>query len=232
MVLLHELAHVQATGLLDTATGAVVLCRVLVQPAVMVGVDANDWWNGRGRAMTWCCYRESRPSEYAGHLLAVAREQRRERGLSVVAVAMARTANLEGRLRAILDARATPRRLSRCDCGVRLAGCRAPSSCRSPACASKRSGRRSTGVRHSRKQAESTVRGRVIDAAGQARRRCTAWCVWPRYFRRLTSSYENTIVKGQGSADDQGRFRLDLPRVPDGDKTLVVTAPGLGSRVQ
>ena len=48
-------------------------------------------------------------------------------------------------------------------------------------------------------------------------------------FRRLTGSYENTIVKGQGSSDDQGRFRLEFPRLPDGDKTLLVTAPGLGA---
>jgi len=48
-------------------------------------------------------------------------------------------------------------------------------------------------------------------------------------FRRLTDSYENTIVKGQGLTDDQGQFRLYLPQVPDGDKSIVVTAPGLGA---
>ena len=72
------------------------------------------------------------------------------------------------------------------------------------------------------------LRGRVLDARDKPVAGAHV-VVLATLFRPLTSSYENTIVKGQGLADDQGQFRLDLPRVPDGDKCLVVTAPGLGA---
>jgi len=226
MVLLHELAHVKRLDCL-TQQLAQVSCAVY-------WFNPLSWW----ASMRMMVERErscddlvlllgSRPSEYAGHLLALAREQSVERGVSMTAVAMARAANLERRLRAILDARATPRGLSRwtAACGLLAAGAAVVSlaALRLDAEAAQVKGRPSPS-----ETGRMTVRGRVLDAQGKpvAGARVAVLAV---LFRRLTSSYENTIVKGQGSADDQGRFRLDLPSVPDGDKTLVVTAPGLGA---
>ena len=49
VVLLHELWDVKRLRLPDAATlCAVVLCRILVQPAVVVGVDANEGGTGEG----------------------------------------------------------------------------------------------------------------------------------------------------------------------------------------
>ncbi|MGD0298827.1 MAG: TonB family protein [Bryobacteraceae bacterium] len=104
MVLLHELAHVRRG---DVATH---LCARL---ALIL-----NWWN----PLAWMAWREflkereratddlvlrsgARASEYAGHLLEVARAMRSEPALAWGAVAMARRSQLEGRVVAILDSR-------------------------------------------------------------------------------------------------------------------------------
>jgi TonB family protein len=101
-VLLHELAHVRRG---DSATH--LLARVVV---------SFYWWN----PLAWAGWREfvkereraaddlvlgagPRPTEYAQHLLDIARAQRPGMGLGAAAVAMARRSQLEGRLFAILD---------------------------------------------------------------------------------------------------------------------------------
>ena len=103
LVLLHELAHVRRG---DTIT------HMLAAIAVKL-----YWWN----PLAWKAWREfiqereratddlvlaagARPSDYAGHLLEVARSLRPESG-SAAAIAMARPSQLEGRLIAILDTR-------------------------------------------------------------------------------------------------------------------------------
>jgi len=104
MVLLHELAHVRRgdVGTHLTARLALVL----------------NWWN----PLAWGAWRAflkereratddlvlhsgARASEYAGHLLEVARSMRSEPALAWGAVAMARRSQLEGRLVSILDSR-------------------------------------------------------------------------------------------------------------------------------
>jgi TonB family protein len=111
-VLLHELAHVRRG---DSATH--LLARMVV---------SFYWWN----PLAWIAWREfvkererpaddlvlaagSLPTEYAQHLLDIARAQRLAMGLGAAAVAMARRSQLEGRLFAILDSgmkRTEPRR--------------------------------------------------------------------------------------------------------------------------
>lgn len=103
IVLLHELAHVRRG---DVAT------HLLARAALSV-----YWWN----PLAWRAWREflkereratddlvlnagARASEYAGHLLDVARSMRSMTGVRCAAVAMARRSQLEGRLMAILDA--------------------------------------------------------------------------------------------------------------------------------
>src|SRR6266849_4790672 len=102
IVLLHELAHVSRG---DVAT------QLLARLAVIL-----NWWN----PLAWTAWREflkerecatddlvlhagARASDYAGHLLEVARAMQSAPALGWAAVAMARRSQLEGRLLAILD---------------------------------------------------------------------------------------------------------------------------------
>jgi TonB family protein len=104
IVLLHELAHVLRG---DAATQAVARAAL-----------ALNWWN----PLAWTAWREflkereratddlvlhagARASDYAGHLLEVARAMQTAPDLGWAAVAMARSSQLEGRLAAILDSR-------------------------------------------------------------------------------------------------------------------------------
>jgi len=102
IVLLHELAHVRRG---DTAT------HLLARTALSL-----NWWN----PLAWSAWREflkereratddlvlnagARASDYAGHLLEVARTLQSAPATTWAAVAMARRSQLEGRLLAILD---------------------------------------------------------------------------------------------------------------------------------
>ena len=102
MVLLHELAHVRRG---DVAT------HLMARAALGL-----NWWN----PLAWIAWREflkereraaddlvlkagARASEYAGHLLEVARSLQSRRATAWAAVAMARRSQIEGRLLAILD---------------------------------------------------------------------------------------------------------------------------------
>ncbi|MGO9262116.1 MAG: TonB family protein [Bryobacteraceae bacterium] len=104
VVLLHELAHVRRGD---------VAAHLMARAALSL-----NWWN----PLAWTAWREflkeseraaddlvlaagARPSDYAGHLLEVARSMQTPASAAWAAVAMARRAQLEGRLLAILDSR-------------------------------------------------------------------------------------------------------------------------------
>src|SRR5260370_20929002 len=106
VVLLHELAHVRRG---DVGT------HLLARAALSL-----YWWN----PLAWIAWREflkereratddlvlnagARASEYASHLLEVARSMQSSAAIGWAAVAMARRSQLEGRLLAILDTRIT-----------------------------------------------------------------------------------------------------------------------------
>lgn len=114
VVILHELAHVQRGDL---------LLHLISRAALSL-----YWWN----PLAWLAWREflkereraaddlvlnagARPSDYAGHLLDIARALQVSPALGSAALAMARPSQLEGRLLAILDSganRQAPRRIS------------------------------------------------------------------------------------------------------------------------
>lgn len=114
VVLLHELAHIRRG---DTAT------HLLARMALSL-----NWWN----PLAWSAWRQflkerecatddlvlqagARASDYAGHLLDVARTMQSAPAVGWAAIAMARPSQLEGRLLAILDPRVRrngPRRMS------------------------------------------------------------------------------------------------------------------------
>ena len=104
VVLLHELAHVRRGDVAAHMTARAAL--------------SLNWWN----PLAWLAWREllkeseraaddlvlaagAKPSDYAGHLLEVARSMQPPASAVLGAVAMARRAELEGRLLAILDSR-------------------------------------------------------------------------------------------------------------------------------
>ena len=104
MVLLHELAHVRSGD---------VAAHLMARAALSL-----NWWN----PLAWMAWRAflkeceraaddlvlaagARPSDYAGHLLEVARSMQPPEGVAWAALAMARKPQLEGRLVAILDSR-------------------------------------------------------------------------------------------------------------------------------
>jgi len=103
IVLLHELAHVRrgdvATHLLARAALAVYWWNPLAWKAW------REFWKERERATDDLVLNAgARASEYANHLLDVARTMHSAPGIGCAAVAMARRSQLEGRLMAILDA--------------------------------------------------------------------------------------------------------------------------------
>jgi TonB family protein len=102
LVLLHELAHVRRGDIVTNWVSRLALCL--------------HWWN----PLAWRAWRElvkereraaddlvlstgARASEYAGHLLAIARTMNAPRAIANTVVAMARSSDLEGRLTAVLD---------------------------------------------------------------------------------------------------------------------------------
>ena len=112
IVLLHELAHVRRG---DVAT------QLLARLALIL-----NWWN----PLAWKGWREfvkereratddlvlrfgARPTDYASHLLEVARAMQGGPNLGWAAVAMARPSQLEGRLASILDSRVNRKSASR-----------------------------------------------------------------------------------------------------------------------
>jgi len=128
VVLLHELAHVRRG---DVATN------LLARTALSL-----YWWN----PLAWGAWREflkereratddlvlcagARASEYASHLLEIARTMQSPKAAACAAIAMARKSQLEGRLLAILDSgrnRKTPGRASALVAALVAVGVAAP----------------------------------------------------------------------------------------------------------
>ncbi len=104
LVLLHELAHLQRGDILTNLVARIALCLYWWNP--LVWMAWRQFLKERERAaddLVLSC--GSRASDYAGHLLEIARSLQTPRALGSMALAMARRSDLEGRLLAILDTR-------------------------------------------------------------------------------------------------------------------------------
>lgn len=110
-VLLHELAHVKRLDPLTQVMGRLACALHWFNPLVWLGVRGL-----RVEAEAACddavLRLGARPSDYAEHLLAVARSLGGVPSLSLAAVAMARSSGLSGRVEAVLDGRRDRRPVS------------------------------------------------------------------------------------------------------------------------
>src|SRR5262249_31784113 len=73
------------------------------------------------------------------------------------------------------------------------------------------------------------IRGRVVDPEGKPVKE--AHLHWPRYNKDLTNPEDKLQMRELGRSDEEGRFRITLPRGEDLDdslRNLVVTAAGYG----
>ena len=101
-VLLHELAHVRRLDCLTQAIAQVGCALYWFNP--LAWLAAQRMRMERERACDDLVLRSGvRPSDYAGHLLEMARGLRSARAVSFAAVSMSRPCQLEGRLLSILD---------------------------------------------------------------------------------------------------------------------------------
>jgi len=104
MVLLHELAHVSRGDLATHLLARVAWCLYWWNP--LAWTSWRQFLKERERAADDCVLTAgARASDYAGHLLDIARALRVQGGLESAALAMARRSQLEGRLLAILDSK-------------------------------------------------------------------------------------------------------------------------------
>lgn len=104
VVLLHELAHVRRYDVATQWLGRVALSLYWWNP--LAWIACRELMNERERAADDLVLSTgTRASEYAGHLLDVAKSMQSGLALGWMAVAMARRSQLEGRVAAILDPR-------------------------------------------------------------------------------------------------------------------------------
>lgn len=102
VVLLHELAHVRRGDLATHLLARIALSAYWWNPLAWLGW--REFLKERERAADDLVLNSgARASEYAGHLLEIARRMQPGPGMSWAAIAVARRSQLEGRLVAILD---------------------------------------------------------------------------------------------------------------------------------
>jgi HEAT repeat protein/beta-lactamase regulating signal transducer with metallopeptidase domain len=112
IVLLHELAHVKRLDALTQWLSQVVLALCWYNPLVWIAVRGMRAESER--ACDDCVLRAgTEPSTYVHDLIAMVRSMRPARVTAAAALAMARPSEFEGRMLAILDARANRRALGR-----------------------------------------------------------------------------------------------------------------------
>jgi beta-lactamase regulating signal transducer with metallopeptidase domain len=239
-VLLHELAHVKRRDCLVQAMAQLACAGYWFHP--LAWLAAHRLRIERERACDDLVLEAgaTRATDYAAHLLDVARSLRSVPvpGGLAAAVPMARSSQLEGRLRAILDgsrSHRVPGRRSAC-LVLAMVGLVVVSLA-----TARLQARASRTVEEPRDEAAApaqdarparmTVSGRVLDRAGRGVAGAEVAVVGRRKLAMMSARAENQYeVLGRTEADAEGRFGLEVPRtstVTHYEVHAVAAAPGL-----
>ncbi len=239
-VLLHELAHVQRLDCLTQAVAQAACAVYWFNP--LAWLAARRMRIERERACDdIVLLAGSRASDYAAHLLDLARSLRSRHRHSLAALAMARPSHLEGRLLSILDAGCPRRGLTRSAVVLGLIalvvlvlplsivrlGARAAAA--TPV-------RDQAPVAPPKSEAPSAplrrVSGRVVDAQNQPIPGARVAVIAAR--RKQVSdgaSFAPNQLAGTTTAGDDGRFQVEFPTIPPARLTglaIIAVAPGYG----
>jgi beta-lactamase regulating signal transducer with metallopeptidase domain len=237
-VLLHELAHVKRWDYLTQLAARLACAAYWFHP--LAWLAERRLRAESERACDDLVLRSgARASDYAGHLLAVARALRPTPLLAAAAVPMARPSQLEGRLRAILDHARSRRGLTRRGASLLLASVLALLVPLSAA----RLGARAANPRQEEatlKNAQEvapgretmTVSGRVLDADGQPVAGAKVAVVGRRK-RPLLNARADDQHEGLGrtETDADGRYQLEVTRTSSMtyyELQAVAAEPGYG----
>jgi beta-lactamase regulating signal transducer with metallopeptidase domain len=241
-VLLHELAHVRRFDCLTQSIAQLACSAYWFNP--LAWLAARRMRIERERACDDIVLLAGSPaSDYAAHLLAIARELKRDRLTALTAVAMAQPGSLEGRLVAILD-----RKRCRASVGYRSAALvtAALFSGLIPLAAVRLAAHSTTAIQAPTSQVggdrkadeppgpRMIVTGQVVDQEGApvANAAVTVF-TQPKLFERpmLVLMFENPLIIGEARSDGSGRFRIDAARTSSSTHDLLritALAPGHG----
>jgi len=235
-VLLHELAHVQRWDCLTQMLARLACAVYWFHPLVWMAAR-------RLRIESECACDDlvlqsgARATEYATALLDVARALRSTRGLAAAAVPMARPLQLEGRLRAILDASRNRRVVTRrgaCLLFAAAAVVLLPLSVARLAARAENAAAKETAKEEGRpaRPARMTVAGRVLDPDGRPVPEAKVAILGRRKLAALNARSEDQhVVLGRSEAGAEGRFQLDVPRtssVTHYELHVLASRPGFG----
>jgi len=240
-VLLHELAHVRRLDCLTQSVAQMACAVYWFNP--LAWLAARHMRIERERACDdIVLLAGSSASDYAAHLLEIARGLRGHRLTALAAVAMAQPGPFEGRLLAILDPKRRRSGISYRSAAlvtaaligglIPLAAVRVvahgATAIRTPA--SQVAGERQRDAAPSPRM---TVTGLVVDQRGAPVPNADVMIyTQPKVFERPTLFHaENPLVIGKARTDGSGRFRIDAPRTSSSTHDLLALtalAPGHG----
>jgi TonB family protein len=209
VVLLHEMAHLRRNDCLMQALAELTFCLYWFNPLVWFAMRRLRVERERA-CDDLVLFAGSRPSDYAAHLLDLARSLD-TRDLSPVAIAMASSPHLETRLRAILNPHLNRRALTR---AAAVVACLVAACFVLPLAAMRP---QATDAR--------TISGTVYDPAG---------AVVPGARVVLTNALTNadTGQKWTAATDQEGKFSISIGSLPHGAYTLDVEARGFAAAVR
>jgi hypothetical protein len=241
-VLLHELAHVRRLDCL-TQTIARASCAVYWFHPLAWFAERRMRIERERACDDIVLLAGARASDYAGHLLEIARGPRVPRAAALAALAMARPSQLEGRLLAILD----PDRIRRGPgCGVAAIVVLAAVLALVPLATLHLGARANAGTAipvaapiadnppTADPTARMTVTGRVLDPSGKPVPDAAVMViVRSKYASRplLQSTAAGAMSAHEGRCDGSGRYRIEMPRTTSARQyglTLTAMAPGYG----
>ncbi len=240
-VLLHELAHVKRLDCLTQAIARVACAVYWFHP--LAWIATRRMGVERERACDdVVLLAGARASEYAGHLLEVARGLRAHQVAALAVLAMARPSQLEGRLLAILDPDRRRRGPGR---GLALIALMTAMLMLVPLGTLQFGSRASANAVPTREPivddprpadpaARMAVTGRVLDPQGKPVPHAAVMVIVPsKYSKRplLETSVGGAMTAHEGRCDDSGQFRIELPRTTSARQyglTVTAMAPGYG----